>query len=533
MKFNIDTLKTILAVIPYFKSNTAIMNNAKETMNLVHVDKIKDLREKEYIDYIKKMIQYIEDDMSFENETLIQMSTSNENEAIDIISRHNSMSEEMKEWARQLFDLLASRGEIINGSTRLLSALERVENSPNYKLLDNMNELSNTVERIIYSIDQKTTKKESRSVIFGKNVSGMSSVIDQLRYEEKNALSCGIPAIDELVGKYRPKKLYCNIALAGGFKSGFLENITMGMKKANPNVEKLEGLENAILHITFENDLLQVFKRFIDYSHEEKFFSKKYLKNMSDEDITKMAIECLAPKNDSEMTIIVQQYPRYAIAPNDVTKIVADLKRDGYRVVATVIDYGDLMAAPPFVEGDIEDKSKMPLVRKFEHLKLLAQRINCPVITVGQFNRQGEAEAKQARTRYASPLMGGLNASHVAGGYGLKYHVESMILQYRSKYNGVNMLHLLMEKDRDGNVEEEEKKDEQAGKILRFIKFEDNGFKISSKPEDVYNDIRDVVPLDDGGIMASVFKSTNVAEELSKKMEEKAKSNKEILDQLK
>ena len=532
MKLNLDTLKTILAALPYYKSNTTVMSNAKDTMNLIHVDKIKDIRETEYINYINKMMQYIEDGMSFDNETLINMSTSNSEEAIDILARHNSMTEETKDWVRQLFDLLASRGEIISGSEKLLNALERVENSPNYKLLDNMNKLSNTVENIIYKIDQKITKKESRSVVFGKNVTGMSSVIDQLRYEEKNALSCGIPAIDDLVGKYRPKKLYCNIALAGGFKSGFLENVTMGMKSANPNLEKLDGLENAILHITFENDLLQIFKRFIDYSHKEKFFSKKYLKNMSDEEITKMAVECLAPKSDKEMTIVIQQYPRYAIAPKDVEKIVADLKRDGLRVCACVIDYGDLMAAPPFDDGDPEDKSKMPLVRKFEHLKLLAQKINCPVITVGQFNRNGEAEAKMARTKYPSPLMGNLNASHVAGGYGLKYHVETMIFQYRSKYNGVNMLHLLLDKDRDGNVESEEGSDEQVGKILRYIKFEENGFKISKDPNDMFVDIRDVVPIDDGGIMSSVFKSVDVADELSKKMEEKAKANKQLLDEL-
>ena len=532
-KANSALLETIIATLPFFKSNGDVLSNCAEALKILDREGIVDSREIELLSCIRTMLNYMNNNVEFDNENIIRMSSSNQKMADDIIAKSQSISEETKDWVRKFIDLVATKGEIIRSVEKLLQALEDVENAPNHMLLKKMDALTNTIENVVVTIDKKTTKKQNSSVIFGSKIKGMSTIIDQFRYEEKNALSCGIPVVDELVGGYRPKKLYCNIALTGGFKSGFLENVTMGMRSATRNVEKVDGMENAILHITFENDLLQIFKRFIDYSKPEKFYSKKNLKGMSDNEILDLASECLAPKEEGDMTIVVQQYPRYSLAPHHLNKIVSDLKRENIRVLAIIIDYADLMAAPAYDDGDVEDTSKMPIVRKFEHLKLIAQKLSVPIITAGQFNRQGENEAKLARKKYPSPLMGGLNASHVAGGYGLKFHVESMIIQFRGAYNGTQLLHFLLDKDRDGNAEDSESsKEASGGNVMRFVKFQDNGFRISPDPNDAYQDIRDVVPLDDGGIIAAAFKSVDVNAEIKKQMQEKANANKEVLDLL-
>jgi len=76
----------------------------------------------------------------------------------------------------------------------------------------------------------------------------------------------------------------------------------MGISKFNPNADNIPGLENTVLHITFENDVLQVFKRFMDWSSAEKMFSRT-LDGRSNEEIGELAVARLAPKDDKEMDI--------------------------------------------------------------------------------------------------------------------------------------------------------------------------------------------------------------------------------------
>lgn len=532
IKANYSILTTILSVLPHYKSNADVISNAVEAVKILD-NNLVDAREISLMGCIKTMLQYLINSVEFNDKNLITMSTPDEKTAEDIYVKCKSATEDTKDFVRKYLDFIAMQGDILKSSEELSEALEEVQSAPNFEVLPALNKLTSTVEKIVNKIDKKTTKKENRSVIFGKKMKGVGTIIEQLRYEDKNALSSGIPALDEISGKYKPKKLYCTIALTGGFKSGFLENMTLGMRVSNRNMEKIPGLENAILHLTFENDLLQVFKRFIDYSMEEKFFSRKKLNRMSDDEILNLAGECLAPKVEGDMSVVVQQYPRYSIKPADIAGIVSSLRRDGVRVCAVVVDYADLMAAPEYDEGDTEDKAKTPLVRKFEALKLLAQKLSVPILTAGQFNRMGEAEAKLARKKYPSPLLGGLNASHVAGGYGLKYHVETMFIQFRGSYNGVELLHMLLEKDRDGNADDSaESKEANEGQVLRFFKFKKNGFRISDDPNDVYKDIRDVVPINDGGIISSAFQAMTLDEDLVNKLKEKDKANQDLLSKL-
>ena len=325
------------------------------------------------------------------------------------------------------------------------------------------------------------------------------------------------------MGKLKPKKLYATIALSGGFKSGFLENVTLGVAKSNPNVDKIPGKENCVLHITLENDTLQVFKRFVDWHMEEKMFSRKLI-DMPDAEVTGIAHKYISPQNDSEMAIVVREFHRYDIGPDDLDALVNELANEGMRVMLIVLDYADLLAVP-INRNDTDDKSKTDLVKKFENLKLAAQRLNVPIVTAGQFNREGERVAQEVigRRVYPSPLMGGqLNASHVAGGFGLKFHVESLLIQFRGRYNNVTMLHMLLDKDRDNNKEINELSTNNGHKgNLRFFKFTKNGFRISPAPEDVYDDIRDVIPDDPNSILGKLneFDMMQIPPEMQAKLD--------------
>ena len=250
------------------------------------------------------------------------------------------------------------------------------------------------------------------------------------------------------------------------------------------------------------------------------------LDGRSNEEIGELAVARLAPKDDKEMGIIVKQYSRYKFGAEDLDDLVADYRNGGQRIVAIVVDYADLIKDPPYSKDEMEDRNKPLLVRKFEALKLAAQRLNVPIITAGQFNRDGERVAREAiaTKRYPSPLMGGqLTAAHVAGGFGIKFHVETLIIQFRGYYNGIPILHMLLDKDRDNASEGENNSNERQ---LKFFKFTQNYFRISPDPNDAYDNIQDAAPGDPDGLLTKIFGGSknewefNISEENKKKLEQ-------------
>ena len=519
---NYATLTLLFSIVPHFRHNNEFLANLKEALVDLKVSR-KDTREQEIIKCIETTTKYIQDGISLDAEGLIRISSTDETVGSDVYAKYLQATDENKKFIASLVDFLSVNKVALKKMDNIISKLTFLQSSPTNTVMNEYQDIINDFKSVAIDITTRTTKANNKTVKFSRSPKGLDNIITQLRYEDSNALSSGIPALDEFIGKLKPKKLYATIALSGGFKSGFLENITLGVAKSNPNVDKIPGKENCVLHITLENDTLQVFKRFVDWHMDEKMFSRKLI-DMSDAEVTGIAHKYIAPQSDNEMAIVVREFHRYDIGPDDLDAIVNELANEGMRVMLIVLDYADLLAVP-INRNDTDDKTKTDLVKKFENLKLAAQRLNVPIVTAGQFNREGERVAQEVigRRVYPSPLMGGqLNASHVAGGFGIKFHVEALLIQFRGRYNNVTMLHMLLDKDRDNNKEITEMNTNNGHKgNLRFFKFTKNGFRISPAPEDVYDDIRDVIPDDPNSILGKLneFDMMQIPPEMQAKLD--------------
>ena len=494
---NYATLTLLFSIVPHFRHNNEFLANLKEALIDLKVSR-KDTREQEIIKCIETMLKYIQDGIALDAEGLIRISSTDETVGSDVYAKYLQATDDNKKFIASLVDFLSVNKVALKKMDNIISKLTFLQSSPTNTVMNEYQDIINDFKSVAIDITTRTTKANNKTVKFSRSPKGLDNIITQLRYEDSNALSTGIPALDDFMGKLKPKKLYATIALSGGFKSGFLENVTLGVAKSNPNVDKIPGKENCVLHITLENDTLQVFKRFVDWHMEEKMFSRKLI-DMPDAEVTGIAHKYISPQNDSEMAIVVREFHRYDIGPDDLDALVNELANEGMRV--------------------------MLIVKKFENLKLAAQRLNVPIVTAGQFNREGERVAQEVigRRVYPSPLMGGqLNASHVAGGFGLKFHVESLLIQFRGRYNNVTMLHMLLDKDRDNNKEINELSTNNGHKgNLRFFKFTKNGFRISPAPEDVYDDIRDVIPDDPNSILGKLneFDMMQIPPEMQAKLD--------------
>jgi len=540
IKLNTSILVQILAATPHFRYESDVITNIKEMMQNIKDDTV-DALDQEYISVILSMVDNINRGIDVDNEGLIRLSTVDEKMAVDITVRTSRMNDESLEYIRKLVDSFVMRIPALRASERLSDAIEAIQKSPNNKLINSFDNLYNVVNTSITEIEDKKSSINTSTLVFGRRgkngIRGMNNVITKLRHEDTFKLSSGIPAIDDLTGLYKPQKLYWVTALSGGFKSGFLENCTLGMSRSNPNLPKVEGKENAILHVTFENDTLQVYKRMIDYHQTVQWFSNKNLNKMSDEDIISMAEDILVPKNDTDLSIIIKHVARRTMDVQGLRNTIKALNRDGYNICALLVDYCELMKNPPVSKFEETNDATPVLVRKAESLKLLAQDFGIPVISAGQFNRPGEDIVKSGiATRMASPLYSALSAAHLAGGFGIKYHVESSIFLYRGMYDGVDLLHMKVDKSRDGLAKDDSSnKDKKAKSQYRFCKFKSNMFAISPDPKDCYYDIADVCPdNEENSIINNAFSSVEASiqidiEKLNARTEAKNKALESIL----
>ena len=541
LPINYAVLNLIASTIPYFRTNSRFIKNCRLCVEFWKKS-VQDERETTILECMQKMLDFIRQGISYDEEALIYQSAFDKAMGDDLYAGYKGLSEENRIASMNLVNYVALNEKAIKDGEALVESIYKCQSAPFNKLVDTFKVLLNDMKIYSRNTINEEAKEDVTTVQFrrGKKIEGMETVLHKLRYEEKNALSMGVPELDNFIGKFKPQKLYCTIALSGGFKSGFLENVTMGISKFNPNTDTIPGLENTVLHLTFENDVLQIFKRFMDWSSDEKMFSRT-LDSKTNEEIGELAVARLAPKDDKEMNIIVKQYSRYKFGADDLDDLVADFRNMGSRIVAIVVDYADLLKEPPYGRDETEDKNKPVLVRKFEALKLAAQRLNLPIITAGQFNREGERAAREAiaTKRYPSPLMGGqLTAAHVSGGFGIKFHVETLIIQFRGYYNGIPLLHMLLDKDRD-NANTAGTEVTTNERQLKFFKFTNNYFRISPNPEDAYDNIQDAAPGDPDGILSKVFGPSskhewefNISDEnkqkLAAQMEEARKKSLEI-----
>lgn len=533
LKVNNNMLSMILATIPYNKFNGDFINNIFEATKHMRTGII-DAKEVQLLDSIEKMTSMIEEGVELTDEELIRVSTPTDSIHMDILARFQTIKPETRQYVSKVIDMFAVKGDVINSAFELTEVLEELQNSPNNAMLEKMEKVANVVTRTVNKIDSKKTASDKKLLIIGKKIKGLDNVIGSLRHSDAFALRTGIAAIDDLADLFRPQKLYWFTALSGGFKSGTLENITLGFSRNNKDLPIKNGMENAVLHITLENDLLQVFKRFIDHTSSEKFYSNKYLSELTDNEIKDLAYHRLAPKDDGDMSIIVQQSPRYALRPEDIDRTVVQLRKENINVCAIVLDYCDLLEKPRGMVMDTNDSTPI-VVKKAEALKLLSQKLEVPVISAGQFNRQGEDIVKTQIKRSASPLYSELSAAHLAGGFGLKFHIDVGIFLYKGTYDGIECLHMKLDKQREANESTEDKsKAKDVVGVYRFCKFKSNAFAISPDPNDCYTDIRQMAPDADGGIVASAFKSNRptISEELLAKVREAENSKRNAIDEL-
>lgn len=309
-----------------------------------------------------------------------------------------------------------------------------------------MEELQDIVREINEGLNAAMSTKEGKTLEFDEDrIIGFAETMNEMNITEDFKLKSNC-AIDKHFGGFSPTKLYNFVGVPGGGKSLTLLNLALKFRENNEfDEEVLEGRTPIVLYVTLENTREQTLSRVMSYYGIEK----PEFQMMSITERKNTLMEYLGPKNKNDIRLSIKAFKRYTIGGGDLLNLIKDYENRGHKVLALVVDYLDLIEFN-YSEED-RHNSKMPIVKKAEDLKTLANQLHVPVITASQTNRSGEAAIKEAKNRgknVVDPIKS-LNASHIAAGYQIKGEVDFLAFVYSGDFNGKYYLAIKEDKKRD------------------------------------------------------------------------------------
>lgn len=265
------------------------------------------------------------------------------------------------------------------------------------------------ISRNTNSLDSDTTF--SLKDEYFENV--VTEAVEKLR-DRNRVFVTGIRRLNTILSPgYQSKRLYTYLAFPGGGKSQILLKAALDIKKYNNDIKpKDQTKQPAVLLITMENDIDETVERIFNMR-----VSSEDIRNYSPKQVIRQLRNVgemrLADKNDID--IIIKYYPNRSIDTNDLYGIIKDLYDDGTEVIALILDY--LKRIRP-AEKAMTEKEELKNITN--ELKILAKKLDIPVITAQQLNRTASSVVDAAIQNKKEDVTRLVGRDGVAGAWEIK-----------------------------------------------------------------------------------------------------------------
>lgn len=283
----------------------------------------------------------------------------------------------------------------------------------------------------------------SASTVFSLRSEIFDNYIKQLvlKANDKDLIfKTGIQALNKMLSPgFAPGRLYLFLGLTGGFKSSMLLHCARWIKQFN-DVQprrKEPTVQPTVLIITTENSVEEEVTRLVnmtlgntpvgDYDPDEliKLFRAK----------GKMTLR------DRETDIQIMYYANNEIDTNDIYSIIEDTEDEGREVVALIVDY--IKRIRP-AEKAFDERIQLKNVSN--ELKTLATRLDIPVITANQINREGNRTVDEKQAEGKSDLARDIGRANIALSWDLLENVDWCALINMERMRSTNKLYLTVKR---------------------------------------------------------------------------------------
>ena len=251
-------------------------------------------------------------------------------------------------------------------------------------------------------------------------------------------------------GGFNTQSLYIVSSIAGGFKSGFLQNMAEAISKSMRAEDFIlpTGSVPAILYVNLEMSEIQMLRRKIDYYGESPdgviYGDDEYTEHTLQERVRHML-----NKHNSNIPVLYQR----ATAGYSVNTLKSDIQqyeRDGYKIICIITDYMDLFKYEPGLY-DIQERIE-PIVSKAKQQRDLAIEFKVPVLTGAQLNREGETLKDGLDRAATEDLIKRVNSGMLAKGHQITTIPEQIYCVYKFNIGDDSYFSLVVDKDRDNSA---------------------------------------------------------------------------------
>lgn len=198
-------------------------------------------------------------------------------------------------------------------------------------------------------------------------------------------LQSGIRQLNALLSPgFQSGELYLFLGGTGRFKSGTLWNLADQLRQFNPHVKPVEdGMRKVILFITLENTIYETIIRLFDMYNP----TQKEIKELSVEEVAEILRENgkFVFSSEDGIDIEMRYYSDLEINCSDIRVLIHDLRNQGKKVIALILDY--ILKLDSIKEHYGDEKTRLSYAGR--ELRSVAQEFDIPVITAMQINREG------------------------------------------------------------------------------------------------------------------------------------------------
>ena len=280
---------------------------------------------------------------------------------------------------------------------KMLEALTEITGNPN-----NLEASINKYRNILDSVQEEFRKTDS---VISNNI--VNSVDDDYMdilmetYEEvknpKYTLKTGLKMFNEFLseeGGFKTGCYYIFYASINSFKSGILQYCCKWIRKYNwENYQKMfneTGKIPTILFYSFENTKTENMQR------EFYMETGTQLKDVASKEEAKVLFEKHYNSTGSMINVASVYAEANTIRVSDMRRQIHSLEENGYKVIAVIADYLELIRAE---DEDIRLENRLKLGYISNALHVMSVSEDIPVITAQQMNRAAEATMSDLRQK--------------------------------------------------------------------------------------------------------------------------------------
>ena len=296
---------------------------------------------------------------------------------------------------------------------KMLEALTEITGNPN-----NLEASINKYRNILDSVQEEFRKTDS---VISNNI--VNSVDDDYMdilmetYEEvknpKYTLKTGLKMFNEFLseeGGFKTGCYYIFYASINSFKSGILQYCCKWIRKYNwENYQKMfneTGKIPTILFYSFENTKTENMQR--------EFYMETgiQLKEVASKEEAKVLFEKHYNSTGSMINVASVYAEANTIRVSDMRRQIHSLEENGYKVIAVIADYLELIRAE---DEDIRLENRLKLGYISNALHVMSVSEDIPVITAQQMNRAAEATMSDLRQKGQTNIIEQIGGSAYIG----------------------------------------------------------------------------------------------------------------------